>query len=301
MRSCQIHCHIILFLVLSSPCVWASPQMPDYIIFKGDTIATYNLILESYLQQLDSAKSETLFGLSFRNNMGGGATFNCWRGYQAIYKIDNDSFFLVDIIRCGERRYGKIDKAESIKQLKAIFGDRVVNDRVYITWFTGELSFPLNNNLIRWDGVFYKIYEKETLVRVDNGKVIWAEAINNYVHIPHGIDRRDKKKISDILFKKIKHSKWVDVDSMDCSEKYWVTIGEDGKVSKVIMVDYQLQDTIDRYWDREEYNYCLNTMYKVLRKLQFDIIKDKGKPITEDVYIEIEFDDEKRKIYNWTR
>ena len=39
--------------------------MPDYIIFKGDTIATYNLILEQYLQSQEKTKSEKLFGLNF--------------------------------------------------------------------------------------------------------------------------------------------------------------------------------------------------------------------------------------------
>ena len=37
-----------------------------------------------------------------------------------------------------------------------------------------------------------------------------------------------------------------------------------------------------------------------LKKLQFDIIEDKGKPIGEDIYIEIWFDEKNGKIENWT-
>jgi hypothetical protein len=37
----------------------------------------------------------------------------------------------------------------------------------------------------------------------------------------------------------------------------------------------------------------------VLKKLQFDIIKDKGKPIAENVYLEIWVEDN-WKIKNWT-
>lgn len=62
-------------LILGLTHVNASPQRPDYIIFEGDTIHTYNLLLESYLQQLDSTKVESLFGLSFRD----GASFNCFK------------------------------------------------------------------------------------------------------------------------------------------------------------------------------------------------------------------------------
>ena len=274
--------------------------MPDYIIFKGDTIATYNLILEQYLQRHDTTKTEQLFGLSFRNSTNGSFSFNCWRGYQAIYKIDNDSLFLVDIINCGERRNGTIDKVASFKKMKEVFGNNFINDRVYINWFSGDLNFPLTNKVLRWDGVFYKIYERETVVNIAFGKILNTENVENYVDNPKAIDRKDKEKVSNILFKKIKKAKWINVDSIDCSEKYLVTIGRDGKVSRVTMLGYQSQDTIDKYWERNEYDYCINTIFNSLSKLQFDIIKDKGKPISEYIYIEIWFDEKKGKIENWT-
>ena len=274
--------------------------MPDYIIYKGDTIATYNLILEQYLQRHDTTKTEQLFGLIFRNSTDGNISFNCWRGYQAIYRIDNDSLFLVDIINCGERRNGTIDKIASFKRVKEVFGDNFINSRVYVNWFSGDLNFPLSNKVLRWDGVFYKIYEKETVVSISFGKILNTENVQNYVDNPRAIDRKDKDKVSDILFKKIKKAKWINVDSIDCSEKYLVTIGRDGKVTKVTMLGYQSQDTIDKYWERNEYDYCINTIFNSLSKLQFDIIKDKGKPISEDIYIEIWFDEKKGKIENWT-
>ena len=275
---------------------FASPQSPDYIIYKGDTLATYTLILEQYFQMQGKAEQGKLFGLSFRD----GATFNCWRGYQAIYKIDNDSLFLVEIISCGERRNGKINEVASTDKMKSIFNDKFINDRVYINWFSGDMKFPLTNKVLRWDGVFYRIYEKETVIDIAYGKVLKMENVDNYIHTPKAIDRKSKDKISDILFKKIKKAKWINVDSIDCSEKYLVTIGNDGKVSKVTMLRYESQDSIDKYWERNEYDYCINSVFSSLKKLQFDILKDKGKPISEDIYIEIWFDEKKGKIENWT-
>lgn len=287
---------VTIVLTLSTLRTLASPQSPDYIIYKGDTLATYTLILEQYFQLQGKDEQGKLFGLSFRD----GATFNCWRGYQAIYKIDNDSLFLVDIISCGERRNVQIDKAASAEKMKSIFKNKFINNRVYIDWFSGDMKFPLTNKVLRWDGVFYRIYEKETVIDIDYGKVLKMENVDNYVHNPKAIGRKNKDKVSDILFKKIKRTKWINADSIDCSEKYLVTIGNDGRVSKVIMLGYQSQDTIDKYWERNEYDYCINTMFNSLKKLQFDIIKDKGKPISEDIYIEIYFDDKKGKIENWT-
>ena len=104
--------------ILFSLGLFASPQMPDYIIYKNDTVSTYNLILEQYLQSKDTAETAKLFGLNFRD----GSSFSCWRGYQAIYKLENDSLFLTDIIQCGERERGKLDKTISAKKLTAIFG-----------------------------------------------------------------------------------------------------------------------------------------------------------------------------------
>jgi len=81
-----------------------------------------------------------------------------------------------------------------------------MNGKIYINWFSGDLNFPLNNKVLRWDGVFYTIYEKETAINISNGKVLKVENIENYIDSPKSIDRRDKNKISDILFKNLKKS-----------------------------------------------------------------------------------------------
>lgn len=267
--------------------------MPDYVIYGKDTIATYNLILEQYLQRQDTAKTEKLFGLSFRN----GASFNCWRGYQAIYKIENDSLFLVDIINCGELRNGEIDKAKSFEKIKSIFGERFQNDKVFIDWFDGNLNFPLTNKVLRWDGVFYKIFEKEKIISISKGAVTRIEDVNNYIDDPKRINRRDKNKVSAILFKKLKKVKWENKNDYDCSDKYLVTIDENGNVSKVRML--YTDEEIEKYYEEDEYNFCINKMFNALKNLKFDIIKDKGRPISEDIYIEIWIEDN-GKIENWT-
>ncbi len=285
----------VFLLIFCSFKLTASPQMPDYIIYKGDTIATYNLILEQYFQKQGRPDQGELFGLSFRE----GATTNCWRGYQAIYKIYNDSLFLVDIISCGELRNAKIDKIASVRKMKSIFNSKVVNGKVFIDWFSGDISFPLNNKVLRWDGVFYTIFEKETVVSISDGEILKVEDVDNYEKVPNAIDRKDKHKLSDLLFKQLKKVRWKNIDKFDCSDKYLVTIGKDGRVSKVTMPAYPTQDSIDKYWDKDEYNYCIDNVFKAMRKLKFDIIKAKGKPISEDVYFEVWFDS-KRKLENWT-
>jgi hypothetical protein len=283
---------ILVFTILSTG-VLASPQMPDYIIIAKDTFATYNLILERYLQTHDTAATETLFGLSFRD----GSSLNCWRGYQAVYKVDGDSLFLVGIIQCGELRGGQVNNSASFKKMKTIFDARLINDRVFIDWFSGDLNFPRSKEVLRWDGVFYKIYEKETVVNITNGMVCKVEDVENYDDDRKRIDRRNKSKVSDIIFRKLKKAKWKNVGEFDCSEKYVVTIAENGNISKVRML--YTDEEINEYYEEDEYNFCVTRMYETLKALKFDIIKDKGKPISEDIYIEIWIEDN-GKIENWT-
>lgn len=284
---------IVFILTLLTTELLASPQMPDYVIYGKDTIATYNLILEQYLQRQDSANREQLYGLALRD----GASFNCWRGYQAIYKIENDSLFLVDIINCGQLGNEKIDKAQSYEKIKSIFGNKLKNEKVFFDWFDGYVTFPLTNKVLRWDGVFYKIFEREKVITISNGLVGSKEDFDNYIDDPKRIDRRDGNKVSDILFKKLKKTKWKNNNDFDCGDKYLVTIDENGNVSKVRML--HTDEEIEKYYEKEEFTFCISKMFNSLKDLKFDIIKDKGIPISEDIYIETWIEDN-GKIKNWT-
>jgi hypothetical protein len=289
------HRKVILILVLSlnASQLMCSPQMPDYLIVGRDTLPTYNLLLETYLQKLDTNESQRLFGLAFRD----GASSNCWRGYQAIYLLQHDSLFLVDIINCRALQNKSINKTESLKKMKAIFGSSVRQNRVFVNWFSGIISYPISNTILRWDGVFYTIYEKETISIIDFGKVKSIKEVTNYEDDPKRINRKDKDKIAKILFKKLKRMKWDNSEEFDCSEKYLVTIEANGAVGKVRMT--YSEEELQKYHDKAECDFCLNKINTALKTLKFDIIKDKGIPIAEDIYIEI-WMEENGKLEDWT-
>ncbi|WP_019943582.1 hypothetical protein [Dyadobacter beijingensis] len=284
---------IVWTLITTSLVVFASPQIPDYIVYGKDTVQTYNLILERYLQRHDTIKTDQLFGLSFRD----GANFNCWRGYQAIYGIQNDSLFLVAIISCGELKNGKFNRSQSIDKISSIFGRRFENGKVFIDWFDGNISFPLSNKVLRCDGIFNTTFEKEKVLLISKGLLTKIEEVSNYVDSRNGIDRRDKEKIPDIIFKELK-KKWKNQKEFDCSDKYVVTIDSNGYISEVKM-RYSEQE-IEKYYEMTEYKFCIDKLFKALRALKFDVIRDKGQPVSEDIYLEIWIDDN-GKLENWTR
>lgn len=292
-----------LLILLSSFYIWSfyasSPQIPDYIIYKNDTISTYNLLVERYLRTQKEDKGK-LFNLSFRNSIDGteGTSLNCWRGYQAIYIIEKGKLFVEKIIECHS-----LNDKNSKNYLLEVFGEKVKKDRVLIDWFSGNLSFPIkrtDNKQISWDGVFERIFMFETVIKIENGNVIEINEEQNYVDLKNGINRLKKDSINHILFSKIKNYKWTKKDKFDCGELYTVIIGENGKVSKILMTDYQNKDSIAKYWDsKREYNFCLKSIKKALKNLQFDIIKRKGIPIEEKINIEIWFNED-GTIENWT-
>ena len=162
---------IVVLLFLFANKVTGSPQSPDLLIYKGDTIGVYNLLLEQYFEQIkknDDVKGK-LFGLNFKD----GASLNCWRGYQAIYKIENNSLWLEQITSCNEYFYtDSINIEASKKKINGIFGDKVKNGKVLINWFSGNLTIPKpNRKILRWDGVFHTNFEEEFLIEIKEGIV----------------------------------------------------------------------------------------------------------------------------------
>jgi hypothetical protein len=135
------------------------------------------------------------------------------------------------------------------------------------------------------------------VIAIKSGKVIDRRDVTNYVDDPRRIDRKDKMGIAEIIVKNLQKSKWESRGSYDCSAKYIITISKAGAISKVDM-NYTKEEIQDWY-DTEEYKYCTRKIYDSIKSLKFDIIKDKGLPIAENIYIEI-FVDEDGKIENWT-
>lgn len=267
---------------------FSTPQLPDYLIYKGDTLPIDNLILEDYFNQANKSYQVELFGLKLRDLV----SLNCVRGYQAIYEIDNDSLFLTHILSCwGLKDMDTLDISESNKRLTNIFSDKVNNGRVFIDWFTDKISIP-NEKFLRWDGVFYRIFEGEILVVIENGIVLVNKELDNYIDKPKGINRKYNDMISTVIFNELKKVKWKNIGVFDCSKAYLITIRGNGKICDIAMANYQTKEEIKEFWNRREYNYCIRKVQKALRKLEFDIINYRGERYIEKVYVEIWDDSE---------
>jgi len=258
---------IILFLLLV-PIInlKASPQAPDYLIIGNDTLSLYQLILEDYLYLVEQpTDSNSLFGFSFRNDFGYGISTDCWRGYQAVYSLENDSLFLKYIIPCNSiKKLDTSDINNSNEQIQKVFHEKVKNNKVFIDWYSSEFTIP-KGKPIWWDGIFTTIYDKEELYTIRKGILVDKHSISNYQKVKDGISRK-KKEMSKAVFNEIKKLNWKNLDDeFLCGNTYCLEIDSRGKVINVEKNNYGIE--LD-----EDDIYCQKVIKNQLKKLQFDII-----------------------------
>ena len=265
---------MVLFLLLAPMSILkASPQLPDYIIIGNDTLPLYQLILEDYLQSIEQPTDSirSLFGFSFRDEFGYEGTLNCWRGYQAVYSVENDSLFLKYIIPCHSlKRLNADDINNSNEQLQRLFLEKVKNNKVFIDWYSNEFSIP-KGEPIWWDGIFTTIYDKEELYTIRRGILVDKHTINNYQKMEGGISR-NWKEMRKAVFDEIKKLDWKKLDDEEffCNGQYCLEIDYRGKVINVEKEGYGELDEDDIY--------CHKMIKNQLKNLQFDIILYHGRP-----------------------
>ena len=285
----------ILFLLLVPIAnLEASPQAPDYLIIGKDTVPVFQLILESYLQTIEQpTDSNSLFGFSFRDTFSEGISFNCWRGYQAVYSLENDSLFLKYILPCNSLKNINSYAESSNEKMKMIFNDKVRNNKVLLDWYSGEFTIP-KGKMIWGDGIFTRIYDKEELYTFQNGILLEKTLVKNYQKVKGGISRK-KKEMSKAVFNEIKKLNWKKLDDeFLCDDTYCLEIDSRGKVINVEKNNYGKE--LD-----EDDIYCQEAIKNQLKNLQFDIILYHGRPFNDRFCIEVFYDSTTHKLENWSK
>ena len=95
----------------------------------------------------------------------------CWRGYQGTWEIIEDKLYLIDI----NARAIVSEKYEEVG-LSYFFPNR---DKVFASWFSGEIRIP-NGDLLRYEHMGYmSIYEEDIFLTIENGVLIKKKIKNN--------------------------------------------------------------------------------------------------------------------------
>ncbi|GEM_PF-1046500 len=259
----KIKLKILVFLVaiIAGKYIYATAQVPDYLIYKGDTLPIFSNPLEQYFQK----KGNRLL-LDFV----GCVSTACWRGYKAIWELKNDSLFLRQITSCHQNCGIQTRDAN----LKLMFG----TDRVFAKWFTGKIIVP-QGKLVQYVHMGYaSIYEKELHLFFRNGINTKEKVISNK-KIIRKIEFRERKiavekAIQDTLFAWFKT--YIDWKTYYfCDEKYILTFNPKGKLVGV-QVDQEPQsfgEKIINFWDNITiYRECRKLIRKILKPLDISYL-----------------------------
>ena len=92
-----------------------------------------------------------------------------WRGYQTFWKIENNKLFLT----------GFKDNPHSESILKATFGSKYENGKVFADWFSSYFAVA-KDKLLKWDGIFSRTYLKEELLSLKR-RTQKQSLIENYI------------------------------------------------------------------------------------------------------------------------
>jgi hypothetical protein len=152
-------------LLLSAVKIFATAQIPDLLIYKGDTLMLYANPLE-LLPNVDS----------LRNKMFGPKVFGstaCWRGYQAEWIVVNQELFLTAIYSCSY----KDDRPKA--DLKQLFGEKYKEGKVRADWVTAKMIAPKGKRLYYVHMGYESLYEFENEFQFKKGKLLQVTIYDN--------------------------------------------------------------------------------------------------------------------------
>lgn len=209
----------ILFLFRFN--TFGTAQLPDLLIYKGDTLEIIANPLESY-PSVDSLRS-----VMFGNDFGMEPT-NCWRGYQAVWELKGNELYLVDILSC---RY---DEDKKKVNLQSLFGIKFINGKVKAEWLTANI-ISRSGKLIYYEHMGYgSIYEKEIEFQFKAGVLVNSKVYDNSKSRVSEYST-NQKKLQDFIYGKIN---WEVIPKLNKKVSIFVefSANADGEIDRIKVV-----------------------------------------------------------------
>jgi hypothetical protein len=167
------------FSNVSEP-VSRTSQAFDVLVIDDDTLGIANTPLAPLLAVTDSASRLSFNRVDTTFHSGGDISvqFNmcssCWRGYQALWRIERDSLFLTGAQSCcGPEREHTLD------QIGDWLGIEHQKERAFASWYSGTLRAPQGALLQVVSSGFESVYAEEIRLRVENGQVTRIDTLQN--------------------------------------------------------------------------------------------------------------------------
>jgi Gram-negative bacterial tonB protein. len=192
-----------LFIVTGFVVAFATPQVPDILIYKGDTISVYMNLLPDEFYKFNTTNisdfeyiSRTLNVSLFGNKKTCEPT-SCGDGYRAMWKIIENQLYLIGIYSCC---YYK----DSIKaDLTSLFKERVIDGKIKADWITGNFT-SLQGKRLLYDHSMATVgvYEYELEFYFVKGKLTKTKLYDNSKS-RQSIYSQDQEKLNEHIYSNI--------------------------------------------------------------------------------------------------
>jgi hypothetical protein len=281
----------LLFFIVAFYCslqLYATAQIPDILIYKGDTLALFSNPLEDYPDKTFT-DPQNLFG-------DNGCFFSaCWRNYIATWEIIDDNLYLTQVRNACYPTELK-DVAASYKgepkdigneyaDLKRLFPKKYKDGKVKADWVTANIIAPQGNLLYYVHDGYASSYEKELELQFKKGKLISIKTYDNS-KTKQSVYSQDSKKLLEWIENSIE---WSNLPDFDYGYQIRVVLrfsaNENGIIDNV--------DVIKGYEERFE-----KEAVRVVKSIpEWDIYYRHGKHERKYWNIPISFSELKKKKY----
>jgi hypothetical protein len=140
-------------------------QIPDILVVGDDSLSIYSNPLEQAFGD-NNPRPDEIF-------KEGCTSTACWRGYQAVWRLEEDFLYLVAVRDCCD------ENTLSDDELNALVGGRYREGRAFAVWFSGEILAP-QGKLLRYVHMGYvSIYEREVIFRFKQGRLVAQDTVSN--------------------------------------------------------------------------------------------------------------------------
>jgi hypothetical protein len=155
----------------------ATPQIPDRLVYNGDTISVYMSLLPDEFYKLDTVKFDDseyinhILNVNLFGNQEACWTTACGNDYRAMWEIVEKQLYLIGIYSCCYYE-------DSIKaDLDTLFKGKIVGGKVKADWITGNFLSCQGKRLFYDHNMVERgIFEYELEFHFEKGELISTQS-----------------------------------------------------------------------------------------------------------------------------
>jgi len=215
-----------LFIAIGIIGVFATPQIPDKLIYNGDTLSVY-LYLPNEFYKPDTVpigQYESIYTVNLFGDKKTCISTACGRKYQATWEILENQLYLTGIYSCCY--YEDNIKAD----LTSLFKEKVINGKVKADWVTGNVFFQKGKMITRIDAEL-SIYETDFEFEFSEGKLLNVKSYDNSKS-RISIYSQNQEKLIDFIYSNIDWNN-LPISQERVSVNVRFSANENGKVDEV--------------------------------------------------------------------